>query len=94
MVIAWTYTVAMIIRSVVYEKELRLKEVMKVIYCRFVRAAVEFFISSSRPYPGQRKKINFFFFALLYGASKGFMKAVKAREGKGSFIFDLKNDIS
>ena len=94
MVIAWTYTVAMIIRSVVYEKELRLKEVMKVIYCRFVRAAVEFFISSSRPYPGQRKKINFFFFALLYGASKGFMKAVKAREGKGSFIFDRFLDIS
>ena len=29
MVLAWIYSVAMIVKSVVYEKELRLKEVMK-----------------------------------------------------------------
>jgi len=30
MTLAWIFSVAMIIRGVVYEKELRLKEVMKV----------------------------------------------------------------
>ena len=30
MTIAWVYTVAMIVKSIVYEKEMRLKEVMKV----------------------------------------------------------------
>ena len=85
MVIAWTYTVAMIIRSVVYEKELRLKEVMKVIYCRFVRAAVEFLISSSRPSPGQRKKINFFFCTSLW-CLKRFYEGRKGTGRKG-FIY-------
>ena len=33
MVLAWNYSVAMIIKSIVYEKERRLKEVMKV--CNF-----------------------------------------------------------
>lgn len=30
MTLAWVYTVAMIVKSIVHEKELRLKEVMKV----------------------------------------------------------------
>ena len=36
-------------------------------------------INPSRPDPGRREKINLnFYFTLLYGASEGFMKALKA----------------
>jgi len=30
MTLAWVYTISMIVKSIVYEKEMRLKEVMKV----------------------------------------------------------------
>ena len=33
MTLAWVYTISMIVRGIVYEKELRLKEVMKVGRC-------------------------------------------------------------
>ena len=32
MTLAWVYTISMIVKSIVYEKEMRLKEVMKVFF--------------------------------------------------------------
>ena len=50
MTLAWIFSVAMIIKSVVYEKERRLKEVMKVCFLGPVHSSN---FSCIEPYPFQ-----------------------------------------
>lgn len=50
MTLAWIYSVAMIIKGVVYEKEARLKETMRIMGLSSVMLWLSWFISSFLPF--------------------------------------------